>query len=152
MAPGTSISGLEFSPDRKWLAFRHVTFEASSLPTRIRILNVDTGETRVLLEPVSGSANSNLSWTPSGDLLVQRPTGTGASMETVLVPVEGGAPRPFEFPGIAAVATRETPSRGLVAKWSPDGRTLVISRTSQGGETFVIENPLAAVSPTTASR
>jgi Tol biopolymer transport system component len=38
----------------------------------------------------------------------------------------------------------------LSAKWSPDGRTMVLGRESRGHEAFVIEHPLAAVRPTTA--
>ena len=40
----------------------------------------------------------------------------------------------------------------FTAKWSPDGRSMVLGRVSRGSETFVIENPLAAVRPTAVSR
>jgi hypothetical protein len=43
-------------------------------------------------------------------------------------------------------------SRQVVAKWSPDGRTMVIGRAGRGGETHIIENPLAGVRATTARR
>jgi hypothetical protein len=41
----------------------------------------------------------------------------------------------------------------MFAAWSPDGRTIVLNRVARGGGgTFVLENPLAAVRATTASR
>jgi Tol biopolymer transport system component len=145
--PG-AIRALQFSPDRKWFAFSETTFEANSLPTRILIVEVTTGETRVLVGPVSNSNDVNLvGWTPSGDLLVQKRS--GPALETLLVPVDGSTPRSFAIPSISPSLPGDT-SREL--KWSPDGRTMVIRRESRGGDTFVIENPLAGVRATTASR
>jgi Tol biopolymer transport system component len=150
MASGRTIGALQFSPERKWLAFREATLEANSLPTRILIVDVATGETRTLVEPVPGSNGPNLvAWVPPGDLLIQKRSGT--TLETLLVPVDGGSPRSFAIPSVSPSSPEDT-SRELVAKWSPDGRTMVLRRESRGGDTFVIENPLAAVRATTASR
>jgi Tol biopolymer transport system component len=152
--PG-AIDRLQLSPDRKWLAFRESTYEANTLRPRILIADVGTGETRVLVEPVPGSNEGQelnfLGWTPSGDLLVQKLSGTGGTRsETLIVPVNGGTPRSFAIPRIGPLAPGET--LRAVAKWSPDGRTMVLGRDSRGGETFVIENPLAGARAATASR
>jgi Tol biopolymer transport system component len=153
--PGT-IGGLQFSADRKWLAFRELPYEANTLPTRILMVRVETGETRVLVEGVSGSNEAEglnlLGWTPSGDLLVQKLPRTGRTRsETLIVPVNGGTPRSFAIPSIGPTPPGET-SPQLVAHWSPDGRTMVVGRASRGSETFIIENPLASLRGTTASR
>jgi len=147
---------LQFRPDRKWLAFRQSSYEGTTATDRILVVDVATGETRVLVETFHGSKEEQqlnlMSWTPSGDVLVQKLSGTGGTMsEVLLVPVDGGAPRSFAIPSIGPTARGET-LRTLVAKWSPDGRTMVIGRAGRGGETFVIENPLAGVRATTASR
>jgi hypothetical protein len=40
----------------------------------------------------------------------------------------------------------------LIANWSFDGRSMVMSRVNRGWETFVIEHPLAGLRARTASR
>jgi Tol biopolymer transport system component len=156
--PGIGITALEFSADRKWLAFRHSTLEGKEETDRIVVVDVGTGETRtVIVEPSNDVGWINIaSWTPSGDLLVHRLSGQrgetpGTAAETLLVPANGGMPRSFAKPRIAPIVPGDTSLERLV-KWSPDGRTMVLGRQSRGGETFVIENPLAAVRPTTARR
>jgi Tol biopolymer transport system component len=153
-APVLNIQSLEFSPDRKWLAFRENALETNdTLKQRVLVLDVETGETRTLLADVikfTDSSTSNLvGWTPSGNLIVQRFRTEGAS-QTLVVPVNGGTTRSIAIPGFASRGTGETP-RDLIAKWSPDGRSMVLGRVSRGSETFVIENPLAAIA-TTVSR
>jgi Tol biopolymer transport system component len=148
--PRTVLRTLLFSPDRKWLAFKSSTSTdgKTSLPEGILVVDVRTGESRDLFTAPKDAAFLNLlSWTPSGDLLVHQPAGTGGSVsEVLLLRVSGGPPRSFALPSIAA---GETSSE---VKWSPDGKTMVLGRRSQGGETFVIENPLAAMRATTAPR
>jgi hypothetical protein len=91
-----------------------------------------------------------MGWTPSGDLLVMRRSEGGSAFQ--LVPVNGGAPRSFTIPPFVPSRPGEVYSE-LVAKWSPDGRTMVLGRTSLGGGgAFVIEHPLAAVRATPVSR
>jgi Tol biopolymer transport system component len=154
----TAITALEFSPDRKWLAFRHSTVEGKEEKDRILVVDVGTGETRtVIVEPSNDVGWINIaSWTPSGDLLIHRLSGQraetpGTAADILLVPANGGTPRPFAVPRIAPIAPGDTSLERLV-KWSPDGRTMVLGRQSRGGETFVIENPLATVRPATARR
>jgi len=155
-APVINIRSLEFSPDRKWLAFREITAEDKTTGTsRMLVVNVTTGETRTLMADtfsLNGNLGRNLvGWTPSGDLIVERRE-TGSSLsETVIVPVNGGPPGSIVIPTVAPSAPGET-QPSLIAKWSPDGRSMVLGRVSQGSETFVIENPLAAVRATTGSR
>jgi Tol biopolymer transport system component len=146
----TVLRTLLFSPDRKWLAFKSSgnTDGKTPLPERILVVDVRTGESRVLFTAPNDVAFLNLvSWTPSGDLLVHQPAGTGGSIsEVLLLRVSGGPPRSFVLPSIAA---GETSSE---VKWSPDGKTMVLGRRGQGGETFVIENPLAVIRAMSASR
>jgi Tol biopolymer transport system component len=161
-AAGGAIQALQFSPDRKWLAFSVSRFEGTGT-VGILALDVATGEARtVLVEQLGGSNEVSelhlLGWTPSGDLLVHKLSGTivqklagNGGSETLLVPLNGGSPRPFAIPNIGTTPRAET-SRQIVAKWSPDGRTMVVGRASRGGETYLIENPLAGVRATTASR
>jgi hypothetical protein len=52
---------------------------------------------------------------------------------------------------VPSIAPGETQS-DVIAKWSSDGKTMVLGRRSQGGDTFVLENPMAAIRATTASR
>jgi Tol biopolymer transport system component len=151
-APATVLRTLLFSPDRKWLAFKSVTNTdgKTSLPERILVVDVRTGESRVLFTPPNDVTFLNLlSWTPSGDLLVHQPAGTaGTASEVLLLRVSGGPPRPFAMPSVAP----GEPTSDVIARWSPDGKTMVLGRRSQGGDTFVIENPLAAIRTASASR
>jgi Tol biopolymer transport system component len=152
------IRPLVFSPDRKWLAFQQWTpldDDTQTVATPIVIVDVGTGETRTLLEGLRnarGAPENLVGWTASGDLMVwPRQAGSGA-LEFQLVPVNGGAPRSLTIPGFGPSRPGETSFR-LVAGWSPDGRTMMLGRESRiGGETFVIENPLAALPSKTASR
>ena len=164
--PSSNIRGLELGPDRKWLVFRQQTF-SGNFDRRILLLDVETGDTRTLLENVMkwadlGRSATRLSfvlgWTPSGDLLVERRGPEGTVSEVVLAPVNGGAPRAITLPTLAIKLPTLAPDgpaetqRDLVAKWSPAGKTMVLGRASRGAETFVIEHPLANVRATTASR
>jgi Tol biopolymer transport system component len=140
--PTSFIQSLEFSPDHKWLAFLEGWYEDKKETCRILITDVKTGETRTVIEEPSGLQLE--SWTPSGDLLIER---LGTS-ETLIVPVNGGAPRSIVLP--TASPSGEAPD--FSGKWSPDGRSMVLGRASRGSDTFVIENPLAAIRATTTSR
>jgi Tol biopolymer transport system component len=150
--PSTLLRTLQFSPDRKWLAFKSLTTTdgKNALPERILVVDVRTGEARALFTAPNDVAFLNiLSWTPSGDLLVHQPAGTaGSASEVLLLSVSGGPPRPFAVPSIAPGETQSD----VIAKWSSDGKTMVLGRRSQGGDTFVLENPMAAIRATTASR
>jgi Tol biopolymer transport system component len=155
-APIYAIRPLELSPDRKWLAFQQwpdAKFRFTTAP--ILIVDIVTGETRTVLEGVSDETDKSpptlLGWTPSGDLLVlMRRSETG--LEYRLVPVNGGAPRSFVIPAFGPSGPGEI-KPDLIAKLSPDGRTMVLVRVSRGGGgAFVIEHPLAGVRAATASR
>jgi Tol biopolymer transport system component len=160
LPPSSVATFLEFGPDRKWLAFRQSTVEGKWETDRIVAVDVTTGNTRtVIVEPSNDAGWINIaSWTPSGDLLVNRLSGqvaetAGAVAETLLVPAGGGAPRPFPVPRIAPAGPGPgDTSRERLVKWSPDGRTMVLGRQSRGGDTYVIENPLAAVRAAAVSR
>ena len=154
----SSVSTLVFGPDRKSLAVRQTTIEGKEETDRIVVVDVATGEARTAIaEPSNDVGWINIaSWTPSGDLLVHRLSGhrvepPGTPAETLLVPARGGTPRSFAVPRIAPIAPGDTSLERLV-KWSPDGRTMVLGRASRGGDTFIVENPLAGVRAPTASR
>ena len=148
--PVLNIGALEFSPDRKWLAFQQLTplEDGSSVTKRILALDVVSGETRTVLEganePTGGSTLSLVGWGPAGHLLITRRGTGGAADETLLVPVTGGAPRSITMPAFAPARGGETPTE-VSAKLSPDGRSIVLGRVSSTLDTFVIENPLATV-------
>jgi hypothetical protein len=153
--PRSSIQSLQFSPNRKWLAFWESSFEGNNKAIeQILAVDVKTGETRTLIEEVNAGGPRILrlqSWTPSGDLLIERVTSTrGAASEIVLLSVNGGAHRSIAIPRISPSAPGETPV--FIAQWSPTGRSMVLGRVSRGGQTFVIENPLAAARAGAASR
>jgi Tol biopolymer transport system component len=149
------IQRLGFSPDRKWLAFQAFTpadANTKTITSAIVVVDVATGESRTVLDGLRNqmpiAPPHLLSWTPSGDLLVwQRGTGP-ETFEFQVVPLNGGTPRPFAVPPFGPTLPGE-----MFAAWSPDGRTIVLNRVARGGGgTFVLENPLAAVRATTASR
>ena len=152
------IQTLEFSPDRKWLGFFEGTYgDNNEQISRILITNVKTGETRTVIEEVFSLTDPGRlqleSWTPTGDLLIERlkfsATGATAASQALIVSLNGGAPRPFALPIISPSAPGEAPD--FSAKWSPDGRSVVLGRFSRGSETFVIENPLALAGAAGAS-
>jgi Tol biopolymer transport system component len=155
--PVNSILSLEFGPDRKSLAFHQRNAEADYTGRAwIVVLDVETGETRTVLEDITNLADpwrlNLLGWTPSGELLVKRSGSAGAASEILHVPVNGGAPRPFAIDAFAPGNRREQEPDLRFAKWSPDGRSMVLGRVNWDLETFVIENPLAGVRATTARR
>jgi Tol biopolymer transport system component len=154
-APFTQPSALEFSPDRKWLAFQTETPPGTDT---ILAVEMATGETRTVLERRESSDPSRLTlmgWTPSGDLLVRRRSKAGSQFE--VVPLDGGNPRPIEIPTFAAIGPTDTDVNSL-PKLSPAGRWMALVRANRGVgtyihfETFLIEHPLAAARATTASR
>jgi Tol biopolymer transport system component len=149
------VRSLEFSPDRKWLAIPHWGSSRdnnNSVTGRIVIVDVETGETRT---PVDVTRNSTdglpnlVGWTPSGDLLVEHLENGGAASGTVILPINGGAPRSITIPAFPSSAPGE---EQRVAKLSPDGRSMVLRRTSHRWEAFIIENPLATLNAATRSR
>jgi Tol biopolymer transport system component len=160
LAPDSAVQTLEFSHDRKSLAIRQATYKGITQTIKIVAVDVVTGEARTALvvEPSSVELGIALaSWTPSGDLLVRRPTGQStatavAPAEFLLVPTNGGTPRTFAIPRIAPIGSGDTSSVERVVKWSPDGRTMLIGTESRGGQMFIIENPLAATRATTTGR
>jgi Tol biopolymer transport system component len=154
-APFAQPYVLEFSPDRKWLAF-----QSETPPDAVAILVVDiaTGDSRTVLERHKSSDSSQLTlmgWTPSGDLLVRRRSNAGSQFQAV--PVSGGPPRPIEIPTFAAAGPTDTDVNSL-PKLSPAGRWMALVRANRGVgtyihfETFLIEHPLAVVRATTPSR
>jgi Tol biopolymer transport system component len=155
--PVNSILSLEFSPDRKWLAFHQRMVEANYTGrARIIVLDVETGETRTVLEDVRSLADgwrlNPLSWTPRGELLVKRSGTAGTGFEILRLPVNGGAPQRFAIDGFSAGNRREPQADLRFVKWSPGGRSMILGRVDYGSETFVNENPLAGERATTASR
>jgi Tol biopolymer transport system component len=155
-APFTLSYALEFSPDRKWLAFQS---ETSPDAVAILVVDIATGETRTLLERHKSSDSSQLTlmgWTPSGELLVRRRSEAGSQFQAVPL-LHGGDRRSIEIPTFAPVGPGDTDVNSL-PKLSPAGGSMALVRANRGVgtyihfETFLIERPLAAVRATTASR
>jgi hypothetical protein len=147
----TGMRALQFSPDRKWLAFQQETsIGTDTLTMRMMIVDVRTGESRELLEKTINSHDTLhgmllRSWSPNGDLLVWRP-GTGEALpDWLIVPVNGGAPRAMSIPSFGAGAPSGPADRRrpFEAKWSPTGPSMVIARESRSYRMFVVEDPLA---------
>ena len=155
-APLINLTRLEFSPDRKWLAFQQWTGGTDQKVTkRIPILDVATGEIRIVVDAVRAQSDPPapdlVGWAHTGELVIDQRGVRGATAGTVLMTLTGQVSRSIAVPTFAQNGPAVT-QPGLIAKWSPDGRTLVLGRVSRGGETFVIENPLATVRAATASR
>ena len=152
--PFSPVVSLEFSPDRKWLAFveRKIEDNYTGKPAVV-VVAVETGESRTVLETVISLTDPwNLTlvgWTPSGELLLERTEKAGS--ELLIVPVNGGTPRPVTIDPFPSNGTGEA-RPPLAAKWSPDGRLMVVTRVHRGHETFVIENPIPAPRAPTGSR
>ena len=155
-APVMNLNRLEFSPDRKWLAFQQWTGGTDQMITkRIPVVDVATGEMRIVVDAVRGQSDPPapelVGWAHTGDLVIHQRAGRGATAGTVLMTLTGQVSRSIAVPTFVQNGPAAT-QQSLIAKWSPDGRTLVLGRVSRGGETFVIENPLAPLRAATASR
>ena len=156
VAEQVSMRSLQFSRDRKSLAFEEVTTIANNgVIMRIIAVDVTTGATRTVLEKTTDSSDLNrtvrlVSWSPSGDLLIWRSASGNGSPDLVLAPVNGGAPRPIALQTLDVGAPRDE-HRPLMANWSPTGRSIVLVRESQSYKTFLIENPLVGLRSTDLS-
>jgi Tol biopolymer transport system component len=118
LAERGNMRSLQFSPNRKWLAFLLITGapEPNSMTGRIMIVDVATLESRTMIEHSVRSSDTNdlvnlVSWSPNGDLLVWRPGASGAPAETLLLPVNGGAPRAIRSPRHTRTSLPERCSR-----------------------------------------
>jgi Tol biopolymer transport system component len=105
--------GARLSPDAKWVFYSHDVEEA--LPKRrLSARNVVTGETREVIQDVSGS----FSLSSDGRWLALR-VPTGATRSFQIVPVTGGTPR--------TILTFR-PEEGGGFDWTPDGSALMVVR------------------------
>ena len=144
--PDTGLRSLDFSPDRKLLAFVQIGGDSITTIVRIMILDVGTGKARTVLEGTTpGDLNLTVNlvgWAPTSDLLVWRPGTDGGPAETLLVPVNGGSTRSIAIPALDPFVPGAY-QRPPFVNWSPTGGSLALIRESRSAKTFVIENPLA---------
>jgi Tol biopolymer transport system component len=134
-SPPRQVSALEaytlaWSPDGTRLALTG--------PDGVRVLAADGSDERTLvsgLDPQAESVQQRIEWAPDGGALlyeVSRSTGGGLSTgETFIVGIDGGPPR-------ILLRSEGEPPR---ASWSPDGRTMVFTRTHReaGAELRLID-------------
>ena len=146
--------GLRFSPDR-----RLFTFRALSDQQGIMVLDIDTGQARVVHDKAVGDTYTYTgtdslavpTWSPNGRaLLVNRTENPRTDKQATvlrLIPVDGGEVR--RIPLGAELTRLLSAGRGAQRPimrdivWSPDGGRLAFVLSASQVETFVIENPLA---------
>jgi Tol biopolymer transport system component len=144
-----SMRGLEFSPDRQWMAFH----AAAQTTSAVVVVNMSSGETRTLVTVTSGpnvfeSPILELAgWSPDGRVLVQRVPNVSRAHEGewLLYPVEGGTPQKAAFDIPLTRGGAGVPPTMARGKWSPDGSSVVYSLRTMIIDDFVIEHPLADV-------
>jgi Tol biopolymer transport system component len=149
-----SFRGLRFSPDRRSLAIK-----GTSGSLGIAVLDVETGQTRLVYDKAVGETQTSNSsavptWSPNGRaLLVARTDNPGTDKQATdlrLIPVDGGEVR--RIPLGAELTRLLSPGRGAQRPtvrdivWSPDGGSLAFVLSASRLETWVIENPLALAS------
>jgi Tol biopolymer transport system component len=150
--------GLRFSPDRHSLSF---TSRAG-----FHVLDVETGQARVLNDEVAGETRSDgrraevPTWSHDGrTLLVNRTENPGTDKQATdlrLISIDGKevrrVPLGAELTRILSSGRGEpTPTIQSVV-WSSDGSRLAFSLRATRVDSFVIENPLAALPSKSASR
>ena len=158
-----SYRGLRFSPDRRLLAFRSARDQRG-----IVVLDVDTGQARVVHDNAAGETYTYTdsdplglpTWSPDGRaLLVLRTQNTGTdkqAMDLRLIPVDGGEVR--RIPLGAELSRLLSPGRGAERPTmrdivlSPDGGRLAFALRALRAETFVIENPLTSTADGSARK
>ena len=153
--------GLRASPDRRSLSFTSIA--------GIHVLDLESGQTRVLRDSATGTANSPSAygasevptWSKSGHtLLVNRTESPGTDKQTMelrLVPTDGGEIRRIpldpELTRVLSVSTGRGAPKPNIERiaWSPDGTQLAFGVNASQLGTFMIENPLALAGGTDGS-
>jgi len=138
---GDRYRGLRFSPDRRLLAF--------SDGQRIRVLDIETGQTRVIYDEAIGETLrfGVPTWSPNGRaLLVDRTENPGTGKQATdlrLIPVDGGEVQRIPLGAeLTRLLSTGRPTIGSFV-WSPDGGHLSFVLSARRLETLVLENPLA---------
>jgi len=139
------IGGLAFSPDGRQLAYADSYGSTSSNAQHCRVVIIDlaTGETRVLLERENGfgtlDASWGLSWSPDGATLLVSQGGLDAEGgETWLFRIADG--------GLSKLPIADASH----ADWSPDGASIVVSPYTQTRTRILVATPAGQVVRTLA--
>jgi Tol biopolymer transport system component len=143
-----------FGPDRRSLALK-----SSSTRQGVVVVDIETGQARVVLDEAIGT-NVETSiitptWSPDGRaVLISRTDKQGTDLR--LIPVAGGEvqriPLGAELTRLStSVSAQLRPSLFNVA-WSPDGAVLAFGLSSSQINTWLLENPLAALGAATGAQ
>jgi dipeptidyl aminopeptidase/acylaminoacyl peptidase len=138
LSTGLGASELSWSPDGREVVFRRTDSARSgdAETSQLSIIDVTTGEVRSVGGKGAGAADPRFS--PRGGMLVytQHRDGDPANLtEAYVAPGAGG-------PGTSA--TRQLDRSLSLARWMPDGRTLLVGG-NDGGRVGLWEQPLGGV-------
>jgi serine/threonine protein kinase/Tol biopolymer transport system component len=112
--------GLDWSADRKWLAFSDRN-RAAEQPTSIFLTSPETGERRQLTTPNNPYTDFLPVFSPDSRLLAFARIRGGLSADVFVVPVGGGEPR--------KVTSLDAAIQGI--DWTSDGREIIVSALSR---------------------
>ena len=136
------FSGLQFSPDRRSLAFF-----STGKQQRVTLVDSETGQGRVVAEESAAGLGLTPTWSPDGRAILITRT-EKRTTELRLIPVGGGEVRRIPF-GVeltrllSAHPDPAVPTPMRTIAWSPDGSRLAFMLSSARQENWLLENPLA---------
>lgn len=128
-AAGDNVSGLELSPDERWLAFSDITFDASTDEERavVRVMPSTGGAARVRVRGEPGEEIRVVGWTAdSREVLFTRERAKRSKSSTLVwrIGIDGAAARSFDMGRSVLTSVR----------FHPDGRRVAFDSGTRGAE------------------